>query len=296
MATIQCKVEVPAVEGLNENEITVGREILLACEGEFPKNLDQEKLHFVLKPEMKYKIHLLKFEFRSSTAADITATAYKAGEIQIDDLQLSDGTQTLSLGAIQYGVQSVLPKQAPGAPEVKQEPFGPFGPAQLSVPMLYWAMLAAFIGLVILLVVAKIYRVVQRRNMLQRLKEHDSALSPLAQFHQSFRKLQRINSVFFGVAASKEDIQTCLEDTNKMLKLFLTRRYQVPALEWNDRLILKDLKKHHPKVHQHFGDDLKKLLNEYSRGFQDKENLKEQDVLNIATSTRHLVEEMERMS
>ncbi|MEK2646201.1 hypothetical protein [Bdellovibrio sp. BCCA] len=297
MATLQCKMEMPSVEGLKDNELTVGREFLMVCDGEVPKDLVQEKLHFVLKAEEKYQIHLLGFEFRSPTQVDIKATAYKAGNFQYQDLQLTDGTQTLSLGPIQYVVQSVLPPQQPGQPPVQQEPFGPIGPASLSVPMLYWAILAGVIGLFILLCVSKIYRVVQRRNMLERLKEHDSALTPLAQFHQSMRRLQRTNTVFFGgTVANKADIIQCVTETQQMLKLYVTRRYQVPAMEWSDRLILKDLKKYNHKVYVEYGDELKKLLKEYSRGIQDKENVTEQDALNIATHCRQLVEKMERVS
>ncbi|MBV2169462.1 MAG: hypothetical protein KUL82_12220 [Bdellovibrio sp.] len=295
MATIQCKTEIPAVAGLKDNELTVGREFLLVCDGEFPKNLAQEKLQFILKPEEKYQIHLLGFEFRSPTQADIKITAYKAGQFQYQDLQLSDGTNDLSLGPVQYQVESVLPKPEPGQPETKQEPYGPVGPAQMPVPMLYWALLAGLVGVVILIFISKIYRTVQRRNMLERLKEHDSALTPLAQFHQSFRRLQRSNTVFFGTQAEEDHIFQCLEETHSMFKLYLTRRYQVPAVEWGDRLVLKDLKKHHKKMFQEYGDELKKLLKEYERGFQDKANLKERDVLNISTHTRVLVEKMERM-
>lgn len=296
MAAIQCKMEIPAIQGLNDNELTVGREFLLVCEGEFPRTLVQEKLHFVLRPQEKYQIQLLGFEFRTPTQADLKVTAYRAGQSQFQDLQVTDGTEVLSLGPIQYVVQSVLPKPEPGQPQAKQEPFGPIGPASLGVPMLYWAILAGVVGLAALIFVVRVVRVVQRRSMLARLREHDSALSPMSQFHQSFRRLQRVNTVFFGGQADPEHIKQCLDETSTMFRLFLTRKYQVPALEWNDRLILKDIKKYYPQVFAEYSEDLKKLLKEYARGFEDKDRLKERDVLNIATNTRLLVEKLERVS
>lgn len=296
MAAIQCKMEIPAIQGLNDNELTVGREFLLVCEGEFPRTLVQEKLHFVLRPQEKYQIQLLGFEFRTPTQADLKVTAYRAGQSQFQDLQVTDGTEVLSLGPIQYVVQSVLPKPEPGQPQAKQEPFGPIGPASLGVPMLYWAILAGVVGLAALIFVVRVVRVVQRRSMLARLREHDSALSPMSQFHQSFRRLQRVNTVFFGGQADPEHIKQCLDETSAMFRLFLTRKYQVPALEWNDRLILKDIKKYYPQVFAEYSEDLKKLLKEYARGFEDKDRLKERDVLNIATNTRLLVEKLERVS
>lgn len=294
MAAIECKTEIPEVPGLKEAELTVGRDFLLVCEGEFPRDLVQEKLQFVLKPEQKYQIHFRGFEFRSPTVADIKITTYTPGSVQFQDLQISDGAQTLSLGPVSYQVQSVLPPPNPQEPAAKQEPFGPFGPAGMSVPALYWGILAAIVGLVLATVVAKIYRVLQRRNMLDKLKEHDSALSPLSQFHQSMRKLSRVNSVFFGVdTVPAEDVRTCLEQVDGMLRLFLTRRFRVPAMEWNDRLILQDLKKYNRHVFDLYGMDLKKLLMELRRAMQDKETVTALDALNIATQCRTLVEKME---
>ncbi|MFV8258890.1 hypothetical protein ACNQKP_13870 [Bdellovibrio bacteriovorus] len=298
MALIQCKAEIPAVEGLKDNELTVGREFLLVCDGEFPRDLQQEKLHFVLKPEQKYQIKLLGFEFRSPTLADIKATAYTAGNIPFENLQLSDGVQTLDLGPIQYGVTSVLPPppQNPGEQPVKQEPYGPIGPASIGVPMLYWGILAAFLGVIALIAITKIYRVIQRRNMLERLREHDSALTPLSEFHQNYRRLQRANPVFFGKDAKKEEIEQVLVETNKMFKLFLTRQFRVPALEWSERLVIKDIKKYHRNVYVEAGEGLLKLFHEYQHAFADKQNLSSSDVLNLATHCRTLVEKMERVS
>jgi hypothetical protein len=73
--------------------------------------------------------------------------------------------------------------------------------------MLYWALLAGFIGLLVLLAISKVYRVVQRRNMLERLREHDSALSPLAEFHQQFRRLQRRSRIHQAEQLWLQDIR-----------------------------------------------------------------------------------------
>lgn len=297
MAAIQCKTEIPAVPGLNDNELTVGREFFLVCEGEFSRSLKQEKLHFVLEPQNKYILKLLNFEFRSLTQADLKVTSYQAGRIQFENLTLTDGEQTLSLGPLQFDVQSVLPKQELGSvQQQKIEPFGPLGPVTMSVPMLYWTILASVLGLLCLIFVVRILRGVQRRNMRARLREHDSAMTPLAQFHQNFRRLQRHNSVFFGdTAVEAVHIPQCLEESHAFFRLFLTRRFQVPAMEWGDRLILKEIKKYHPEIFKDHSEELKTLFKEYSRALVDKANLKETDVLNIANHTRVLVEKLARV-
>ncbi|MBO9666469.1 MAG: hypothetical protein J7501_06605 [Bdellovibrio sp.] len=305
MAAIQCKIEIPNVPGLKDNELTVGREFLLVCDGEFPKTLAQEKLQLVLTPEQKYQIHLLGFELRSPSQADLKVTSYTATPVRFDNLQLTDGTQTIDLGPVSYKVETVIPPQPqtqggvpglPGQQQAKQEPYGPIGPIPISVPMVYWAMLAGVLGVIALIIASKVYRVIQRRNMVERLKAHDSALSPLAQFHQTFRRMQRENTVFFGGTPKADDIPLCLDETRGMMKLYITRRYKIPALEWSPRLILKNLKKYHPKVYQETGDELQKLIKEFLHANEDRANLSGSDMLNLCKRTRLLVEEMERLS
>ncbi len=300
MAAIQCKVEIPKVEGLKDGELTVGREFILVCEGEFPKTLQQDKLQLVLQPEQKYTIALRGFEFRTPTEADIKVTSYTAGGVKFDNLQITDGTTTLDLGPVQYQLVSVLPPpkppSQPGEQAPKQEPFGPIGPMNIQVPMIYWAFLAAFLGLIVLFLMTKIFRSIQRRKTIERLKEHDSALPPLAEFHQKFRRMQRENTVFFGGTPKPEDIPLALDETRHMLKLYITRRYKIPALEWSPRLILKDLKKYHPKVYQNTGSELEKLVKEFLHAVEDRSKLSGSDVINLSKRARLLVEEMERLS
>lgn len=294
MAAVQCKVEIPSLEGLKEQELTVGREFYLSCEGEWPKDLQQDKLQFILKPEQKYSIKLLHFEFRSPSVADLKVTAYHAGGIRLENLQLSDGQQTLDLGTVEYLVQTVLEQPAEGGKP--QEPFGPIGPAKLPVPALYWALMVGVLLVVIGVVSAKLFRVVQRRNMIRRLKRHDSAQSPIAEFYATQRRIQRSNPVFFGGEAELADVQSCVIDLQKALLIYLTRRYQVPALEWSPRLIIKNLKSYHRPVYEEFHGDLLKLLKEFYKALQAKQLLRTQDALNLSKRTRKLVEEMEKIS
>lgn len=302
MVSVQCKFEIPKVEGLKDNEMTVGREALVTCEGEFPKNLQVDKLHFVETAEQKYLIKLLKARMESPSKAVFVVTGYKAGNIEWPDLQMTDGTETFSLGRIEYFMQTSIPKpegvDAGGAQQAqaKIEPYGPIGPAELSVPHLYWVILVAVLGLIIAGIVFKVIRVIQRRNMIERLKEHDSALSPISQFHQSMRKVQRSNPAFFSGQTTADDISKAMEEMRHMLRLYITRKYQIPALEWSARLIAKDIKKHHRKVYAECGKDMQDLIKEYQHAFENKQNVTASDVVNLSKRTRNLVETMESLS
>lgn len=289
---MQCQIDIPNVAGLNDQELTVGREFYLACTGEWPKNLAQEKLQLVIPEQAKYQIQLLGFEFRSPDTAEMKITAYKAVPVQLDNLKLTDGAQTIELGPVRYSVKSVLEK--PKDPQQQQEPYGPFGPASIPVPFEYILFVLALLGLIGLYVAQKIYRVIQRRRLLEKLKEHDSALAPLPQFHQSMRKLQRDNPVFFGVQAETPAVLAAFESLYQMFGLFLIRQLHVPAFEWSEGLILKDVKKYHFTVYEYAGPELKKLLREYNQAQKNRNTLTDKDILVLAEQTRKLAEKIDK--
>lgn len=312
MIELQCKVEIPQVQGLQDNELTVGREFLFVCDGEFPKDLHQEKLDFIKTPEMKYQIKLLGFEFRSPTQADIKATSYTVGPQRLPQLQLTDGNYILNLGDQAFTLATVIQlpteamanqetppsgatNQAP-AKEQQVQPFPAMGPMNIPVPMLYWTVLGIVVGGLFVSIAYKVFRVLQRKNMLERLKQYESAQTPEQQYHASFRKLQRTSPVFYENAVKDEDVQVVVSDTMSFFKTYLTRKYKVPALEWSDKLILKDLKKYHSKVYEEHHKDLEKILREYSLALKDQNKLTKVDAKNLAHNSRALIEKLERFS
>src|SRR5690606_18510431 len=111
--------------------------------------------------------------------------------------------------------------------------------------------------------------------------------------HQNYRQLQRGNMVFFGGAADSEHISEAVLESEKFLRLFLTRKYHIPALEWGDRAILRDLKKYNKAIFKEFSQDLKSLFDEYQRAKKDFNNVNESDALQIVKRSRGLAEKME---
>lgn len=308
MIELKCNIDIPKVEGLKDQELTVGREFIFVCDGDYTKDLQQDKLEFIKTPEMKYQIKLLGFEFRSPTQADIKVTSYTPGMVRLPQLQLTDGVQVLNLGDQSFSVVSVI--QAPAAGQAppteggagqsaaaqQPQPFPAMGPIDILIPSLYWTIFGVIVGGLVLSVGFKIVQFILRKNTLERLKAFDSAQTPEQQFHANFRKLQRTNPVFFDAEVSSEDAQSVVSETLKYFKTYLTRRYQIPALELSDRLLLKDLKKYHPKAYGEFRSDLEKILKEYSLALKDQNKLTKIDAQNLAHNSRKLVEKLERFS
>ncbi|AHI06529.1 hypothetical protein BDW_10145 [Bdellovibrio bacteriovorus W] len=295
-----CTVDIPEVQGLKGGELTVGREFFLHCETEFPHQLDSEKLNFVLKPEENHQIKLLSFELRSPTSADLKVTSYRTGESNFKELMLSDGEKSVNLGEVQFAVRSVLPPQEAPIPGMEQaaqqpQPYPAMGPVGISVPVFYWIILAAVIVLFVGAIAYRLIRRLQRKNLIESLRSHDAALSPIAQFHQNSRKLQRANTVFFGGASDQNNITEAVTETEKHLKLFLTRQYQTPALEWGEKAVLRDLKTHHKALYLEFHKELGSLFEEYLKAKKDFAKVTESDAQQIVKRTRQLVEKMEAM-
>lgn len=288
MAVVQCKVDIPAVSGLEDQQITVGREFYLKCTGEWPRGLNPDKVRIASGEAIKYQLKLLGFEFRNPNEADLKVTSYLAGPHQFANLVVTDDAQSVELESIKFEVQSVLPKGE------KVEPYGAIGPATIPVPLLYWLVLGGSILLVGLLIGLRVWRYQQRKAMLERLKEHDLAATPIQQFHQSMRKLQRTNFAFYGKEAPIEDLQSGTEDLDKMFKIYLSRRLRVPAFEWNERLVLADIRRYHRKLYDEYAVKLRDLFNEFAKAKASVKTLKSHDLIQLSESLRKTLERIER--
>lgn len=300
---MQCTLDIPKISGLEDGQLTVGREFYLNCKGDWPKDLVQEKLTFAGDANMKYVLKVMGFEFRSPEEADIKVVSYVASKVQIPQLVLTDGTKNVELGQVQFEVVSVLPKpeaaggMMPGQQQqpAKPEPFGPFGPAVIPIPMLYWFAVLGSIAFMALVIALRVWRFNQRREMLLRLKEHDVALSPLQEFHQNMRKLQRGNAVFYGKEASESELREATKELSRMFKVFVSRRLHVPAFEWGERLILKDIRQYHPVVHAEYATKLRALFTEFRKAETSNAKLTAHDVTQLSESVRKNLEGIETL-
>jgi hypothetical protein len=289
MAGIQCKVDIPKVQGLEDGVLTVGREFYLSCEGEWPSTLKQENLRFEGDASLPYQLKLLHFEFRTPTQADLKVTSYLAGPHRFPGVVLTDGEQKLELGGIEYQVQSVIQKGE------KVEPFGPFGPATIPIPISYWFLVIGAVAAVGLFIGLRLWRASQRRAMLERLKQHDSALTPLQEFHQSMRRLQRANSVFYGKETGAEELRQGIEELARMFKVYISRRLRVPAFEWNERLILADIRRYHPAVFDESSRKIHDLFTEFKKAQGSGQKLHGKDVIQLAETLRKVLENVEKV-
>ena len=285
---MSCEIKIPPIEGLEENVLTVGRIFHLQCAVDVPEDFDFSKAQFELHEKDKLFFKLLKVVSQDQKQVSIEATLYSAGEWKIENLNLFDGTKKISLGKFEAQVQSVLSQ------DVKAEPFGPIGPLKISVPWLYIFILIGVLLLLFGMIGVRIRRRWQRSSLLNRLREYETPLTALQQFHAESRRWQRENSFFHDFKAEDTSAKKVLEEINRQVRIFFIRRFQVPALDWNEKLILADLKKNHGKI---FADNhliIRKWYTEMSKVLAAKTAFKAQDIIQLHNEARRMLEKLDR--
>lgn len=287
-----CELQIPKVEGLPDQVMTVGRKFILDCKGQFPKEFKPESwpIEFA-ENQNPHSLKILSSNFISPEEVKIEATSYVAGGTEFKNLKLKFSTapdsNSVELGPLKFEVQSVIQQQA--------KPPEPFGPIALSMswPLVWWFVIAIILLLISGSIGLRIRRAVQRKNLLEDLRKHDSSLTPLAEVHKQYRQWRREKSFFYDQVNPSENLSDFLKEVDQAFRLYLTRAFKVPALKWNDRSVLKDIKKYHPETFEALSLDLKKLMSELAKA-KEATNLKSRDMIQLTESFRILSEKLSR--
>lgn len=283
---MECELSIPKIEGLNDNELTVGRPLVLQCPISIDEKTNIKALKLLQPVEQNYKLHLLKAESISSNQMRLLLTSYQAGKHQLTHLSISDGHFEYPLPDQNIEVISVLEKDQ--QPKLN----GPIGPQ-----MIWPTMMSLIIGLTIFLyligiIFLKWFRYRQRMKLIEKLRQHDSALSPIQQFYQTLRKEQRQSPVFYKEENSIEENRRLMLELNQAFRLFLTRHYLLPAVDWKNPLFLKELKKLNKKTFELDGKELKQVLQEFEKAEKDIEKLTKTDFVALIEHARKLCEKL----
>lgn len=239
---ISCERQIPQVSGLKDQQITVGRHVFLQCTGDWQKEFQFPQAKIVLAESSKFSAKVFKAEARSASQFDVDLVFYSAGEFVFPDLTISDGTIDLHLGEQKFLVETVLEKvQA----DKKPEPFGPYFPLKISWPTSYLIVLLALIATLVALVVWNIRKRYRYRQLMAKLNDYQSSIEPDMQFYRSIRR------------AETSGYQTA--DLDKSFRLYVARRYNVPAFDLRNPSLLRFFKKNNPWLKKE-RLELKKIL------------------------------------
>ncbi len=287
MAQVQCRLENPNTPSSESAELTVGSIFQFVCEGEWPA-LKSDALELRLEKEDQYKLKLMKFETASNNLGRLTVVSYKAGQHKLKSVQLVDPEHSVVLGDLEFTIASVINPQEPPA-----EPYGPFGPYQLSLPLIYplsaVLLLSSILGFFFYR--WKIKR--EKNRLLNEMRLTDSAQEPFFQFYGSLRKLQRSYSFFSGAQPTDAETRQFLQDLTSAYKIYLARHFLVPTLKWKDRQILADLKRNHRKFYTEFQSEVRKSLAECTRAQNPQQIVSGKDGQQLLELLRKNVDQIE---
>lgn len=284
----ECQLEIPKVKGLEDSTLTVGRLFLLNCKGSFTRidrpepwraEWDKEQDPLVLK--------ILSSDFVAVDQLQLVAASYRVGQHQVQNLKIKSGLETLELGPIQFEVKTVIEKK-----DEQVEPYGPMA-ATLRWPMALWLSLLVVALFVVFFGFFRWRRYRQRKELLENLRQHDAALPPLAEVHQKYRKWRREKAFFHGAQGTPAEVKETLLEVDKAFRVYLIRAFKIPALQWNDSLILKDLKKRHRPIFDEWHNAIKKYMIELGKA-KAAADLKDKDVVQLTEDLRRLAENLEK--
>ncbi len=282
----ECGLQIPKIEGLPDGVITVGRKFILECQGDFPKNFKPEVWPIEFgENQNPHSIKILSANFISPEKLQLEVTSYLPGSQQFQPLKFKLGEEKVDLGKVTFEVQSVIENK-----EEKVEPFGPVALA-MSWPLALWLTLALILVVAGTAIGLRLRTYFQRKNLIEELRKHDSALTPLAEVHKLYRHWRREKSFFYEEEVESAILSEFHKEVDQAFRLFLTRTFKVPALKWTDRKILKDIKKYHTDTFESHGFELKKLMLEMSKAKEAK-NLKSRDVVQLTENFRTMAEKI----
>jgi hypothetical protein len=260
------------------NNLTVGSKFELDCNGDISVVWQGPAQVAPAKEENKYELVILKVISQEPTSARYVVTSYKAGNNKPEFVRILSGDQGFEATGLTWNVQSVLPKDR--KPEVNPS----IGPYLLNLPVWVWGIVIGVALLISLIAWRITRRYRQRKKVLLMLKEHDSALPPHGQFHKDLRQIKK----------AMDRQEPALEKLDNDFRLYLLRAFQVPALDWSDGEILRDVRKKHKTVYEREAKRMAKVLRELGQ-LKKSSSIKPKDMEQMFVLCRDTVDRIEKV-
>lgn len=232
MSDLKCEIQKPS-----EAELTVGDRFAIHCEGPVPE-LDLKALELKLDEKDHYSLKLFGVE-KTPSGLDLAVTSYRVGAHDLKAVQLLDPENSLVLGDLRFTVASVQNPEQP-----RDKPYGPMGP----LGFFPWLMVILGVSLLIALAIPPILIWLRRRarqKLLAVIDRQPFQYPPFQEFHRVLRQTQR-RHLFLAdpaISAPAEDLGAALREMEKNFRVYLSRQFRMPALQWPTSRTLQALKR-----------------------------------------------------
>ena len=168
----------------------------------------------------------------------LRVTGYLPGKHSLSQVILTDGSYRYGFEPLGLVFDSVLESSQARA-------YGPVAPQSIALPLWLWLLALGLVLGVLFPGIQKIRRRLQRRRILSELSKYSTALSPQNQFHKEVREL--MGKTPLDSQLSRDQVGEFVGTLNKCFRRFLFREFQVPALEWSSKAVMKELRSRYGK-------------------------------------------------
>lgn len=277
MDQVSCRLEIPEIEGLKSQEMTVGRHAFLNCEGSWDKAFDFSKAQVKLEDSQKYQIKILKAEARTVNSFELDLTSYVAGPITFPEMILTDGTNEISLGKLSFQVQTVIEKTKDGQPP---KPFGYAFPLELQWPVLYTILFVSAVVLFLIGLIYQLQRAARFARLIADIQNYNSPISADLQFYKNLRVLEKQNYP--------------LDEVEKTFRLYVLRSFEVPMFILSNRQINQFFKKR-KSIFKNERLQVDKFLSEFEELQKNKKEVSTPEKLELINKLYRFVERTQQI-
>lgn len=316
-----CRLEESSqAEGSKLDQFTVGNKYLLVCQGDALSEDWSDSLHWQLHlktdtsvdsassspgllpptplPEnpqssvVHYELVPLKLMKKQRNQVEWIVTSYKPGKYESINSWLDDGIHRVPMSSFSWEVKSVLTGQK------KAQMVPPYGPFILSYHKWVFWFWGVLLFLFLSLLTRSIWRFVSRRRLLKRLEAQRTVRSPFNELNKDLRTLLRKLSSRHAEPTQKQTSEwnDLLSEMENYFRLFLVRKYLVPAQEWSDRNIIRQMRIDQGMDKHDSGlIELGKILREFSR-LRKLDSLSRVDFEQMVEMVRKVADLLEKSS
>lgn len=237
-------IEVPAVKGLDDNVVTVGRHVVFKCRMNTDVVPDLQSYSLKKPLPLPNSIRIFSMKPIDSENFEVDLTFYQAGEYLPNQVVLTDGANELNMIGDSVTVVSVLEATEGKPPEAYKSIL----PISIGMPVLYWVLAGFTLISAVYLIWAYVTRINYYRQLKEGLKNYSSPLTPEDQFYKAMRM------------AEKKEFP--LDEVERAFRVYVLRQYSLPMFELTDKRILRYFKYNFPR-YKKVRQELQKILQEF---------------------------------
>jgi len=242
------------------SSFTVGETRLLKCRGDIPPFLPPLKTTFQDESK-KYALRILETVSLQEKEVTLKVTGYQTGQYEAPVFWLSDGQHSVSVEGLSWQVPSVLTSET--------EPYPPYGPWKVKIPLWYELSWIVLLGAILIFGIFKFKKHRAKVFIRQRIADRLEDKTPVQYF------IYQLSALF----VLKKNSETFLFQLEKSFRAFLENQLEI-ALDTPTPKVLK---------HKSIDKKARQIITELETALQNQNSYSEQDGEQLLNMVRNWI-------